>query len=428
MAESKYPKLYHATQNDFSQFRLNGDISEGVNRDNGSSNSDGVGIYLFSKQSSARGSTNGFYESFQFENKYLTNPELEKHFSEQNLDRTPYFEGLKTIPATEWHLYGGKRCISMDGFTVDKELYVKYFTEKWQVTEKRDVSQAINLCIRANRPLSKEELTKLLMENNVSNQNIETLINHFSGKEIKEKLLLKKFKGRILRVRIADDCKLFDKSKTVAENGITYDFDGICNFIEENPDKNPTAFAEMLRKFNIGPEMSSSLKQQATQLIQEYEQALPQVLTDDLINGENKTAIIKNKLITQSKKMLSQLLDSLTYDEIRDCSLVLCANRTGKTGKAIPPEVQQKLSKIGVNKYQARREALGILFNYDGVISPNAPGYGQDIYFVRNLEKLTIEAYKPYGSDKWIPIEPPKKKELTPTERLARYRCGGIEA
>ncbi len=444
MAESKYPVLYHATRNEFSRFRLNGDGSKGCNRGS-TTNTSGVGIYLFSELDSAEHTVKNYYDSFVRNYEYQSSPNNPR--GEKNLNYQPFFdfcEKRSKMPEEEARLYGAEERISIDGMpSLPQEFYERYLADSRNI-ELRLVSQAIKICMLSDTVLSKEALKEKLKPSIVDHntpEEVNRLIDIFAGKRVEKSLCPEKFKGRVLRVRIADDCKLFDKSKSVAENGITFDLEGICNVIEPNPQANPTAFAkavvDLLTASSDTPGQNTPkelllLHPVAQKLITDYNQSLgkaTETMITDSFSGSAQSAkelaSATNKLITQSKKLLQKALNMSTHGAI-----MLFSSRLFFL-KKIPPLAAEKMVQYGA---QGRpREVLLSFFDFDGFVSYNSSDYKQDIYSIRNLDKLTIEAYKPYGSNEWIPVEQPKekgkdKKKETLDERLLRFRNGGLEA
>ncbi len=399
--------LYHATRTDFTEFRLNGDTSHGVNP-SGFSNTSGYGIYMCPEPTGAEDLVDSFYKHFQHHS-LSEFAFLQNYKPSQNTDYTPFLNKVKS----EWDCekYGPELFLSIDGQLINEQDYKAYLT-KIKKMQPSAVYLALKKCTLSKTPLSKKELVKYISEkSNLTPIEIEPVATHFAGKTVLEKVCAVPFKGRVLKVKLADDALILDDSKTIAENNCPYDLEKICEFIQKKSGKDPYDFAQQILEFyrldhdahswrnKHSPEIQQLFKKSRMMLsdaVDAYIKSfndLSDPKTDFQITPEHKAA--PTTLILTAKKCLKTLLDHSKYKSIQMFSHSICRDYNTLTD----------------------------YFGFDGLLFRDYPPYKADVYCVRNLEKLKIESYKPYGSDKWIPI----KKTLSYTERLARFRNGGIE-
>ncbi len=188
------------------------------------------------------------------------------------------------------------------------------------------------------------------------------------------------FKGRVLKVKLADDAKIWEDGKTLTENGYTYDFNAVWNIVRNVIETHPQELYSIFRSF-LG--------------------------RDEDICWRNQQLILKAVKRWQSNAMTKEHLIRIAKRLFR----LSLANTTAK-------EWAQRLPFD-----RATKKKLGDMFPYDGTHIPAARAYNKDVFVIQNPNKLKIESYKPYGSDKWLPNKP----VLSLEERLQRFRTGGME-
>lgn len=365
--------LYHATNEEFSQFIIDSSYTSGTGGEDY-----GVGIYFFPESESPT--------------KHLKNV-LKRKYS------------------------GKKEFISINGSaSCYSNVYIRALTFAKgfdDVSIKTVISEYKE---RKKRKLSKKELMDGLHNWNVPQEKGERVADFFADKDVYIGKCPVPFKGRVLKVKVADDAKIWKDGKTLVENGYMYDFGKVWSLLEAHLPDNAEKMYDFFRKItkkdyicqkawnetrlfekksNIG--MAKILEMQLNP-----EHFHPEFSTESEALKKERLLLIaeKQKLTLKIKQLLKSAIDGAT-----------------------DPYWMEKLS-LDENT----KQKLRMMFPCDGKIFYNDNVYGSDIYVIRNPAVLTIEAYKPYGSDKWIPVEQPKKKELTLTERLARFRNGGIEA
>ncbi len=379
--------LYHATRTDFSQFRLDGDHTLGVNGA-AETNKAGNGIYLFPQIEDADDLVSAYHRAFQYDS--VKRFRFLQKNTVPHMDCTPFLTHIQS--ESYCSRLGPQSVIVISGAAVSRRDYEAYLykIKKMNPTAVRTV---LTKCILEQKPLSETVLSAYLRQTHpfLTSEQIEPVVRHFANKKITEKMIAVPFKGRVLKVTLADDAKILDDSKTIAQNECAYDFEAICQAVHPNRETHPVQFIERvadlywLDDFHNWRDHPDDIRK----MLKKNQQTLTQALC------QKDKLPIDGHLLTIAQTMLKTLIDQSTYHGIR----VLSHHKCGQ------------------------KDALLTHFDYDGVLLRDLDPYDTDVYCVHRLEKLQIESYKPYGSQRWLPVQ----KVPTTADRLNRFRNGGLE-
>ncbi len=383
--------LYHATRSEFSEFRLDGDHSQGVNG-GAVTNKDGYGIYLFKYEEDAHYLVDKFFRKFSYDS--------EKQFDYLQTETVPHMDCspfLQTVKSKQdCQTFGPKSFIFVNGWIVERRDYEAHLYKE-KLMEPNAVRMALTHCILEKKALTKTELSHYIHDRlpRLTPAQIAPVATHFAGKTIVEKLLAIPFKGRVLRVTLSDEAKILDDGKTLAENNAVYDLDAMCTIVYPNANKDPIGFMEKVKElyFLANFHCWRDHSHETRTLFYQTTDDLSRTLTAHHNNAATQDGATANKIHTLAKTALKTLLDNSTYHAIRTISERGCGDK----------------------------DALISHVAYDGVLFRNLDPYNSDAYCVHNLELLRIEAYKPFGANEWLPVQPTRQT----TQTITPPRDGG---
>ncbi len=335
--------LYHATKEVFTHFILDSGYR-------GSGGADfGYGIYFFTDDSIAEHLVNG---KFMFD------------YQRDNTKSVIYIDNSAGVFENVYTNYLEK-AKGLNRY-ITKRVLAHYQKNQTTKLSKWDLWNFMTLYSDIWREASPKEMGKIALF--FADKNI-----RFAKKEVP-------FNRRILRVKLADDAKIWQSGKTLTENGYTYDFNVVWNLVEKEIETRPQELYSVFRAF-LGADPDKC--------------------------WHNQQLILKAIKRWQAKKLKKAHL-------MRIAKRLFQSSLAHTTAK----EWIHRLPFTATTKKQ-----LAPLFPYDGTYIRNSRSYEKDIYVICNPAKLTIESYKPYGSAEWIPVQP----ILSVEQRLQKFRTGGLE-